>query len=401
MTQKKRVLVVINSMELGGAQKSLVSFLKSMKEQGFDAQYDMNLLIAKPVGLFMEQIPPYVHQLTPPAELVWLGTERHDALLKRFPTLRGNIGKLRWMASNKQRFLYKKLNEEQRIWKNWKQLIRPLQGHYDIAISYMNGFPSYFVMDKVSADRKILWIHNEYEKLRYDTEFDRSYYAAADGIITISEVCCDSFLRVFPAFANKISVLENITLASDVRANGEKKEAPEFERTDAVKILSVGRLCEQKQFELTVRAAKVLKERGLRFLWVIVGDGPDRAMLENKISQCDVSDCFLLVGLKDNPYSYMARCDVFVQTSRFEGKSMVLDEVKLFRKPIIITNYPSAADAISDGENGLICPMNAESIADAVERIVQDAALRKRFAAALEKENGNSKELNKYLKIML
>ncbi len=401
MAQKKRVLVVINSMELGGAQKSLVSFLKSMKEQGFDAQYDMNLLIAKPVGLFMEQIPSYVHQLTPPAELVWLGTERHDALLKRFPTLRGNIGKLRWMASNKQRFLYKKLNEEQRIWKNWKQLIRPLQGHYDIAVSYINGFPSYFVMDKVSADRKILWIHNEYEKLRYDTELDRSYYAAADGIITISEVCCDSFLRVFPAFANKISVLENITLASDVRANGEKKEAPEFERTDAVKILSVGRLCEQKQFELTVRAAKVLKERGLRFLWVIVGDGPDRAMLENKISQCDVSDCFLLVGLKDNPYSYMARCDVFVQTSRFEGKSMVLDEVKLFRKPIIITNYPSAADAISDGENGLICPMNAESIADAVERIVQDAALRKRFAAALEKENGNSKELNKYLKIML
>ncbi len=401
MTQKKRVLVVINSMELGGAQKSLVSFLKSMKEQGFDAQYDMNLLIAKPVGLFMEQIPPYVHQLTPPAELVWLGTERHDALLKRFPTLRGNIGKLRWMVSNKQRLLHKKLNEEQRIWKNWKPLIRPLQGHYDIAVSYMNGFPSYFVMDKVSADRKILWIHNEYEKLRYDTEFDRSYYAAADGIITISEVCCDSFLRVFPAFANKISVLENITLASDVRANGEKKEAPEFERTDAVKILSVGRLCEQKQFELTVRAAKVLKERGLRFLWVIVGDGPDRAMLENKISQCDVSDCFLLVGLKDNPYSYMARCDVFVQTSRFEGKSMVLDEVKLFRKPIIITNYPSAADAISDGENGLICPMNAESIADAVERIVQDAALRKRFAAALEKENGNSKELNKYLKIML
>lgn len=401
MKRKKSVLIVINSMELGGAQKSLASFLKSMQERGCDQNYEIDLLIAKPEGIFMDQIPACVNRLSPPAELLWLGTPRGDGLLAQYPSLRGRVGKALWMATNQQKLFAKRLNDDQRMWKNWKALVRPLPGHYDIAISYMNGFPGYYVIDKVRADRKVLWIHNEYEKLRYDAQFDRPYYEAADQIITISDVCRESFIQVFPDLAGKISVLENITIASEIRAMGARAEAPEFDGAECAKILSVGRLCVQKQFELSVRAAAALKKRGIRFLWLIVGEGSERERLQAEIDAGDLQAYFRIVGLKDNPYSYMARCDIFVQTSRYEGKSIVLDEVKLFHKPIVITDYPSASDTVANGKNGLICPMDAEKIADAVESVIRDSALRQRFADALACENGNEKELDKYLKIML
>ena len=253
MSRKKSVLIVIHSMELGGAQKSLVSFLKGLQAQGYDKDYDIDLLIAKPAGLFMDHLPAFARRLTPPAELLWLGTPRGDALLAHSPSLRGRFGKARWILSNRQRLTAKRLNDDQRLWRNWKALLRPLPGHYDVAIAYMNGFPNYYVIDKVRAKRKILWIHNEYEKLGYDASFDRPYYEAADGVVTISDVCRESFLRVFPGLSSKVSVLANITLAAEIRSKGALAEAPEFEQADGVKILSVGRVCVQKQFELAVR----------------------------------------------------------------------------------------------------------------------------------------------------
>lgn len=401
MSRKKSVLIVIPSMELGGAQKSLVSFLKGLQAQGYDKDYDIDLLIAKPAGLFMDQLPAFARRLTPPAELLWLGTPRGDALLAHSPSLRGRLGKARWILSNRQRLTAKRLNDDQRLWRNWKALLRPLPGHYDVAIAYMNGFPNYYVIDKVRAKRKILWIHNEYEKLGYDASFDRPYYEAADGVVTISDVCRESFLRVFPGLSSKVSVLANITLAAEIRSKGALAEAPEFEQADGVKILSVGRVCVQKQFELAVRAAAALKQRGLRFLWLIVGEGSESNRLEAEIRANALEACFRIIGLRSNPYSYMARCDVFVQTSRFEGKSIVLDEAKLFGKPIVITDYPSAPDAITNGENGLICPMDAEKLAAAIERAALDTALRQRFADALAKESGNDRELARYVSIML
>lgn len=401
MSGRKSVLIVIDMMELGGAQKSLISFLKSLEEAGLGGRYEVDVIVARPKGLFMDQFPSFVHVLPSPPELVWLGTPRGDKLLSEHPSARGRVGKLRWMITNKQRVLHGRLNEEQRMWVNWKLLVPALAKRYDAAISYMNGFPSYYVIDKVSAERKILWIHNEYQQLGYDADFDRPYYAACDQIVTISDVCVKSFTQVFPEFADKTILLSNITLKGDVLARGARSEAPEFERVRALRILSVGRLAAQKQFELAVQAAAALRERGVDFLWLIVGDGPDRAQLQAQIDGSGLGESMKLIGQRDNPYAYMARCDVFVQTSRFEGKSIVLDEAKLFGKPIVVTDYPTASDAIQNGRTGLICPMDAHRLADAIVRVAGDGALRERFASALAGEAEGDGELQKYVDAML
>ncbi len=401
MNDRKSVLIVIDMMELGGAQKSLISFLKSLEVSGLSARYEVDVIVGRPKGLFMSQFPSFVHVLPSPPELVWLGTPRGDELLSKHPSIRGHVGKLRWMITNKQRTLHRGLNEEQRMWVNWKMLVPALPKRYDAAISYMNGFPGYYVIDKVNAKRKILWIHNEYQKLGYDADFDRPYYAACDRVVTISDACVESFTHVFPEFADKTILLRNITLASDVLSKGARREAPEFEGTSALRILSVGRLAAQKQFDLAAQTAAALKARGVNALWLIVGDGPDRARLQAQIDESGLRESMKLIGQKANPYAYMARCDVFVQTSRFEGKSIVLDEAKLFGKPIVVTDYPTASDAIQDGRNGLICPMNAQKLADAIVRLAGDGALRERFAGELAGETDGDDELRKYVDAML
>lgn len=397
---KKQVLIVINGMELGGAQKSLISFLRCLEQSPHAADYDIDLMVAKPKGLFYRQIPAFVRLIPPPPTLLWLATPRTDELLQATPSLMGRIGKLRWILSLKQTLLHRRLNEEQRLWTNWKPLIPRNPKHYDVAVSYMNGFPGYYVIDKVQADKKVLWVHNDYQELGYDVNWDRPYYMACDQVITISRACVDSFCQVFPELAGKAQLLENITIPEDILSQGQRDEAPEYGGCTALRLLSIGRLDEQKQFDLAIRTAAELRERSIDFKWLIVGDGPDREALQEMINSLQLQAHVLLVGLRDNPYAYLSRCDIFVQTSRFEGRSLVLDEARIFCKPMVVTDYPTARDAVRDGETGLICPMQAKPLADAIERVAHDAALRVRLQQP-DATPGNLRELEKYISLML
>jgi glycosyltransferase involved in cell wall biosynthesis len=109
-----------------------------------------------------------------------------------------------------------------------------------------------------------------------------------------------------------------------------------------------------------------------------------------------------MIGVRENPYIYIRACDVFVQTSRYEGKSIVLDEAKIFDKPIVVTNYPTVYDSIENDKNGIIVPMDGKQIADGIGRIWSDNALRYKLCDELKRSNiGNEKELEKYINVML
>lgn len=99
----------------------------------------------------------------------------------------------------------------QNLWNVWKRFVPMQSKKYDLAISYVDGFSNYYVMDKVVATKKILWIHNEYEKLSYNSEYDRAYFNKADRLVTISERCVESLEKVFPECSSKIRMLYNIS----------------------------------------------------------------------------------------------------------------------------------------------------------------------------------------------
>lgn len=397
----KKILIVISDMGLGGAQRSLLSFLKCLQASQWMAQYQVHIMVVDPSGGFYSQIPEEFSQIHPPVELRWLGTAFSRRLLTEHFSVRCLFGEIKWLLKKRLGRFPKQWNVQQKLWDCWKDTIPELPEHYDVAVSYIDGFPNYYVMDKVRAEKKVLWIHNEYQKLAYDPSYDRPYYEKADSIVTISPKCRQCILQEYPDFGEKVHILENITVPAEVLEKSRQGECPEFAGFNGLKLLSVGRLNAQKGYDLAIEGAKILRDRGISFLWLILGDGPERQALQGQIDSNGLGDSFRLLGNRNNPYAYMTGCDILVQSSRFEGKSVVLDEAKVLCKPIVVTDYTTAKDAISHGVTGWITPITAQGIGEGIYKLYQDAELRNRMVENLTAlPKGNEAELMKYLQKM-
>lgn len=397
----KKILIVIHDMRIGGAQKSLLSFLQCLEAQGHCADYDVHVLPLNPKGEFLSQIPGGVTVKMPDDTLRWLGQHMsRDLLLKHF-SLRGLWGELLWLIRKMLRLFPKGLNLSQRVWHNWRKVIPGCREKYDVAIAYMDGTPAYYVMDKVQADRKVLWLHNDYEKVGYDAAFDAPYYAASDAVVTISEECRASACVHHPSQKDKIHVLENITASQTVQEKSREGVCSEYAGRRGLRLLTVGRLHEQKGIDIAINAAKRLRDMRMDFLWLVVGEGSEREKLQQMIDNAQLQDSFQLIGAKNNPYPYMRECDILVQPSRYEGKSIVLDEAKILCKPIVATAYSTVCDALVHGETGWIVDMNSEAVACGIHHLAQDAQLCTKLTNNLNAlQKGNEAELKRYIDLM-
>ncbi len=397
------ILIVINDLGSGGAQRSLISFLQCLADKSLLDKYNIDLLVSDCAGIFLERVPSKVNILDTAKNIMWMNCPLSNRRLLNNVSFEAVMYKLKWIITRKINIASGNFYTGKILWENWKKVIPKMKKNYDVAISYMDGWPNYYVIEKVQARKKVLWIHNEYQKLNYDANYDINYYSECDKIITISKECLNSFVSVFPEYKDKICILENITLARDILCKAEDNVASEFvNRKNILKILSIGRLSQQKAFDLAIMAARRLREKKVEFFWLILGEGPDRSTLEKLIHDNHLEQCVVLAGIKSNPYPYIKECDIFVQTSRFEGKSIVLDEAKIFAKPIVVTNYDTVYDSISHMENGLISEMDAESIALNIIKLQNNHTLRKALTDKLRNEShGNENELHKYVSVML
>lgn len=391
-----KILVHIDSLYAGGAEKSLISFLSTLPND----KYEIDLMLLREGGLFSNMIPKHIRIVEAPLPYRCLGI---SPLNFKFYIKKNPILFLRKLYSLYRLKFRKELSLDQTLWRIWNSIINPFPKSYDVAISYLEGLTNYYVIDKVSAKRKIIWIHNEYSKLGYNKVFDYTFFEKADSIVTISELCRKNLINNFPSLESKIHVAENITNPDIVRSmSNEVIDDSFFEcKSKDFKILSVGRLSPQKNYSLAIDAAKLLKDKGLNFKWYIIGVGPLKRELENKIRSLSLSNNVILLGLRSNPYSYMKRCDIIVQSSLFEGKSIALDEAKILYKPIVTTSYDTVYDVIEDGKTGLIADMNSSSLAEKIHQLYINKDLRLYLSSSLSKESlGNTSEIKNYIKLI-
>lgn len=401
MHDMKKVLIVIYDMRIGGAQKSLLSFLQEFAEKGKMKEYQVDLLPFNSDGVLMREIPEGIHVIQADPVFRWLGSRLNLRLLRHF-SWRGLLGEARWLLRRVFKLNDKQCNIQQQVWQSWKSVIPPLAEKYDTAVAYLDGVAGYYIMDKVQADKKVLWLHSDYDKQQYNAAYDKKYYEGCQEIITVSEECREKLMKHFPDCAGKMHVLENISSYRSIMKKSRQGTAEEFDDAPGVKILSVGRLNWQKGMDIAVEAAACLEKAGLKFRWLIVGEGSEREKLEKQIDALDVQDCIWLTGARENPYTYMRACDLLVQPSRIEGKSIVLDEIKMFDKPIVAAAYPTVYDAITHEETGIITEISGQALCEGILRLCGDEALRHRIIsnlAALPK--GNENELQRYEDIML
>ena len=382
----KRILFVMMSLQSGGAEKSLVNLLNEMNPQ----KYEIDLLLFRKTGTFLSQVPSYVPICNIPAEINKLYGNMSQAGNLLGTKIIGTLAAKVHESTPGARAGYR--------WEHYyTKKIPMLTKQYDVAFAYITGETMFYTVEKVQANRKICFVHNDYKTANHPKKYDYRYFEKLDGIASISKLCCDVLEEEFPEFSDKIWCIENITSSAVI-----KKRAVEFvpkEITGTNNILSVGRLMSQKGFDWAISAASILKKRNMDFHWYIVGDGELRKDLENQIENEGLQSEFTILGIKENPYPYIKACTIFAQTSRYEGKSVVLDEAKILAKPIVVTNYATVNDQIIDRREGIVVDMTPEGIANGIAELLGNKQLRKSLENYLSlHEYGNQREIEKYYK---
>lgn len=385
----KKILFIMHNLGFGGAERSLVNLLHELPEN----QYAVDVLLFQRKGALLPQLPSWVRVLHTPEDLNALYGPVRSAGRLMFTKIVGTAVARLARKTRKARSAYR--------WKNYYcAKLQQLEENYDVAIAYGGSELMYYMMDRVNAHRKLVWIHSDYRTGAYSAPDDRPYLAAAHGIVSISMVCVDILKDIFPEFQQKIYCIENITSSALLKQRAEEFVPAEYQTNRCI-LLSVARLSQEKGVDLAISAASIMKQNGMQFHWYVLGDGPDRKKLENQIKKLGVADCFFLLGNHTNPYPYIKHCTALVQPSRWEGKSMVLDEAKILGIPIVATAYPTVYDQIAEGKEGVITPISGEGIAQGVERLLRDqgqmVAIRTYLAA---EEYGNTYELSKYIDLI-
>ena len=357
----RKVLFIIDSLTCGGAEKSLISLLPLLDY----SKVQVDLMLVERGGVFEQYIPTDVTVVGFPRSrtLYFRVTQLCFSILLK--VLRRRHGaEVRWWAMNKA---YDKVNEE-----------------YDVAIAYQQGFPTYYVAEKVQAKRKYAWVNVDLSKAGYNEQYNRQFYNVYDKVVPVSDVLCDMLRGSGYVDSDKLYTVYDILNVDLIWKMS--RESLEGSSRHEVTIVTTGRLAPQKNHILAVETAAILKKKGIDFVWYFVGEGSERIRIERLIQQYALEEQVRLVGMKPNPYPYMAMADVYVQTSSFEGFGLTINEARILHKPVVSTNFPVVYNQIKDGENGLIAEMNPESVAEKILMLINDNALRERIIDATKRE---------------
>ena len=388
---KKKLLFIMGGLESGGGEKSLINLLQLIDYN----IYDIDLVLFKERGVLLEEVPKEVKILSDLKELHFM---YDDSLKNAFSikyiklSLIHIIGTIISKIKSKSGF-----HKGQYRWEYYyKRAIPKLDKFYDVAISYLEGESMLYLVDKVEAKRKVAWVHTDYSKINSDTNLDLKYFNKIDKIVSISDVCVDVLKKMFPSVSEKIIYLPNLTSSKSINVKAEQFYPKEFSReNNAIKLLSIGRLIKLKGFDIALEAAKILKEKEIKFKWYVIGDGILHEELEKYRKELNLED-FVFLGIRKNPYPYLKNADIVIQPSRYEGKSMVLDEAKILKKPIVVTNYDTVHDQIKENE-GIIVDINAEALSIGIEKMIYE---KEKYIEYLNQNDyGNQDEILKYYEI--
>ena len=376
---KKKILFVAYSLTGGGAEKALVNLLNMLDY----SRYDVTLQLVENRGINLEYLPAPVKLRPALKDTTWLLDSGKPFIKQALCHARlGVIGKRLCVGIKMRGKTVSPHQKNLMKWRDVKNLFPKEKEHFDIAAAYLQGFPIYYAVDCVNADKKLGWMHIDYSKIDAgNRESFEAYFKKLDGFVTVSQKCVNSLQEAFPKLSN-IKLLYNLNSPELIHSLS-VRDAIEDMDTSVPTVLSIGRMTEQKGYDFALQAAAIMKRAGFRFTWYVMGAGPLEQELRAMAHELDVEDVFVFLGVRSNPYPYIKAATVIAQTSRYEGKSVVLDEAKILKKPILATNYNSVSDQITNGRDGYVVDMNPEAIAKGLMALLSDEEKQKALAEAL------------------
>lgn len=376
-------------MELGGAERALLGLLEAFAKSNLQ----IDLFIYSHQGELMPYIPAGINLL--PEHPAYAAFEKplKSVLFSR----QWKVAVARLWAKLTNWWFNRHLKGENsaifdEVGRATVKVLPPLKhlGEYDVAISFLT--PHYIVRDKVKARKKIAWIHTDYSTIVVNTQRELPVWQSYDKIVSISADVTKAFLGVFPSLQDKIIEIDNPLPEELIRKQSEEFDAAP-EMPGKIKLLSIGRYCTPKNFPGAVAIMAELCKLRDDVIWYIIGYGGGEQEIREAINRHNMQDKFILLGKKSNPYPYIKACDVYVQPSIYEGKSITVKETQLLGKPVAITNYPTAHSQINHGIDGVILPLDSPAeTATALNRFLEDKNLIEKLG---QLEYNNEVDLSK------
>ena len=397
----KSILIVANALDIGGAERALISLLNTIDTQ----QYKVDLFLLKHTGNFMDMIPKNINLLPQIDEFATLGVPIKDVLRKK--KFKQGFGRL---IGKIKAWKFKKTNsisgvngvEIEYSYKYTKKYMPMISyNEYDLVIGFSTPF--YFVDEKTKGKKKIAWIHTDYSSIPGDTESELRVWSIYDYIISISDSVTKSFIKKYPTLKEKIILIENIISPKFIEQQANLIDiSKEMKREDnTINLLSIGRFCSIKNFTSIPEICAGIVKNGIKVRWYLIGYGAEEKHIKDEIFKFGMQDNVIILGKKINPYPYIKQCDIYVQPSKFEGKSVSIMEAKVLGKPVIVTNFPTAKDQIVNNYDGIIVPMDNDECSKHMVTLLKDKKKIDFLTTNCKKTNyGNEVEVEKIYKLI-
>lgn len=370
----KKILFVLSNMNIGGTEKAFLNLADTLSPE----EYDVTLLLLEKKGGFIYSVPSWIHLETMEA----YSAIKREIMEPPLPIIGEYLKSgrlLRAVCLFFTHVMFKLTGNRTLYYKFVLRGTHCLSG-YDAAIAYSGPFDfiTAFVLFKVHAAKKIQWIHFDVSKFCFNTRTCRSLYQRFDEINVVSNEARLSLIDKMPGLEAKIKTRYNTVSADRCIEMADLGRGFEDEH-NKMRIVTLGRLSEEKGQGIIPAVAAALRELGVQFKWYLIGEGPLRGELLTLAEQFKLENELVLLGSKSNPYPYLKQADVYVQTSVHEGYCISLAEAKLFGMPIVSTDFAGAHEQLDGCADCYVVERSVEALS---------AGLIHALRAAREKDSG-------------
>ncbi|WHY61116.1 glycosyltransferase [Cytobacillus firmus] len=389
----KKLLFVIDSLDCAGAEKSLVTLLSLLDY----TKFSVDLMLFAHGKVLEELVPKEVNILRPLKYTEFSNLSLREALTKSRGSQEFKMLSSRIKYSLKLRKRnYSNAQKARIFWESVSNVIETNPTTYDIAISYAQGVPTFYVAEKVRAKKKYSWVNVSYRLNEKDRIFQKQFYNQYDKIVAVSDSTKEILLETFPEFLERIEVIYDINNPEFISNMADIGNGFE-DNFKGIKILTIGRLAFQKGYDIALEACIRLKNMGIDFRWYALGKGPLKEEIRAKIKEYNLSEHFVLLGVKANPYPFIKEANIYVQTSRFEGFGLAIAEARMLNIPVVTTRFDAVFNQMVDGKNGIVVDMEAEAVCEGILKLINDVDFRNGIIKYLQSEKkGNVDEIEKF-----
>src|SRR5690625_217040 len=387
---------MLSSMNIDGVDKSLLTRHSAMTQD----KYDITLLLVEKKGGFMKLVPDWVKV----EEASWFEQVKPIIMQPPQQTIKDYIKRKEFFKV--PTFIYSYILSE-KLFKNryifYKNVFKTVPDHdedYDIAISYQGptDIIDYYIANKVNAKQKVSWVHFDVSKHMINEKLYERLYRKFDKLFVVSKEAREKLVQKIPSVEEKATVLLNI-ISGSLISDMSKKDIDFDENYKGLRLITIGRLSKEKGQDLAIEVLAKLRKDGYEVRWYCIGEGKQRIEYEQLIGDYGLENEFILMGSKSNPYPFILKSDIYVQTSRHEGYCLTLAEAKSLNKPIVTTDFTGAREQIVNGYNGLIVDLSVEDLYEKIKLLIEEKVVREDLSSNLSKLNiDTTEEITKLLK---